>query len=121
VLHIRFYTDTHIPKQVAIQLRGKGIVVIRCEEVGLAEVDDETHLIYAAENELALITKDIGFMKRHFDWLSESKQHHGIFYCGDRNIAAVGKIVKSCALYNELIEQEAGTIANIANRFFDIS
>lgn len=38
---IRFYTDTHIAKQVAVQLQAKGIDAIRCEDVGMAEADAE--------------------------------------------------------------------------------
>lgn len=118
---LKFYTDTHIDKQVAVQLRQKGVDVVRCEEVGLAEADDETHLAYAAENSLALITKDEGFRLRHFNWLSEEKPHHGIFFCGDRQSAAVGKIVKACFAFAQLIEEDAGTLADIQNEFFDIT
>ena len=39
-MNVKFYTDAHIPKQVASQLRLRGIAVIRCEEIGLAEADD---------------------------------------------------------------------------------
>ena len=119
-MSIRFYTDTHIPKQVAIQLREKGVDVIRCEDVGLAEADDEEHLEYAAEHGLALITKDFGFRSRHFRWMEESKKHSGIFYCNDRNNSAIGKIVKECLLYVELIDEEAGTLVDIENQFFEI-
>lgn len=118
---LQFYTDTHIDKQVAVQLRQKGIDVVRCEEVGLAEVDDETHLKYAAEHQLALITKDEGFRLRHFDWLAAGNDHWGIFFCGDRHVAAIGKIVKACYAFAELIESEAGTLEDIQNEFFDIS
>jgi hypothetical protein len=34
---IKFYTDTHIAKAVAVQLRQKGVDIVRCEEVGMAE------------------------------------------------------------------------------------
>ena len=34
-MSIKFYTDTHIARQVAIQLRAKGIDVVRCEDVGM--------------------------------------------------------------------------------------
>lgn len=117
---LKFYTDAHIDKQVAIQLRNKGIDVIRCEEVGLAETDDETHLEYAAQNNLALITKDAGFRARHFLWLSQGKSHNGIFFCADRHIAAIGKIVNACYAYAQLVEEGAGTLDDIMNEFFDI-
>ena len=118
---LKFYTDTHIDKQVAIQLRQRGIEVIRCEEVGMAEADDEAHLVYATENQLALITKDAGFRARHFRWLNENKEHGGIFFCADRHIAAIGKIVNGCNAFYKLIEEGAGTLDDIKNEFFDIT
>lgn len=107
---LKFYTDTHIDKQIAIQLRQKGVDVIRCEEVSMAEADDEAHLNYAAQNRLALITKDAGFRLRHFRWLREGKNHCGIFFCADRHIAAIGKIVTVCYGYAQLIEESVGNL-----------
>lgn len=118
---LKFYTDTHIDKQVAIQLRQKGIEVVRCEEVGMATADDETHLEYAARNKLSLITKDADFRTKHFEWLSQGKGHYGIFFCADRRIAAIGTIVKACSAYSALLEQGAGTLDDIRNEFFDIT
>ena len=118
---LKFYTDTHIDKQIAIQLRQKGINVVRCEEVGMAEADDEAHLEYAAHNGLSLITKDAGFRTRHFYWLSQSKNHYGIFFCADRHTAAISKIVNVCSVYAQLIEEGAGSLDDIRNEFFDIT
>jgi predicted nuclease of predicted toxin-antitoxin system len=118
---LKFYTDTHIDKQVAIQLRAKGVDVVRCEEVNLAEADDETHLEYAAQHQLALITKDVGFRSSHFRWLSQGKIHQGIFFCADRHSAAIGKIVSACYTYAQLIEEGAGTLDDVQNEFFDIT
>jgi len=117
---LKFYTDTHIPKQVAIQLRAKGIEVVRCEDVDMAEADDEAHLEYAANNGFVLITKDEGFRARHFRWISEEKPHKGIFYCGERQTAAIGEIVSACTTYYEIIESGAGEVTEIENEFFDI-
>lgn len=114
---LKFYTDTHIDKQVAIQLRNRQIDVIRCEEVDMAEADDEAHLSYAADHNLALITKDAGFRTRHFNWVAQGKSHAGIFFCADRNIAATGKIVNSCYAYAELIENGVGELSDIQNEF----
>lgn len=36
---LKFYTDAHIDKQVAIQLPRSRIDVVRCEEAGMAEAD----------------------------------------------------------------------------------
>lgn len=58
---IHFYCDAHIPKQVAEQLRKHDIHVVRCQDVGLDDATDEQHLHYAAQNNLAIITKDDDF------------------------------------------------------------
>ncbi|MBL8164852.1 MAG: DUF5615 family PIN-like protein [Anaerolineae bacterium] len=62
---VKFYFDTHIPKAVAIQLRARGVIVIRCEEVGLAEVDDTEHLEYATAEGLTLVSHDRDFWDLH--------------------------------------------------------
>ena len=118
---LKFYTDTHIDKQVAIQLRQKGVDVVRCEEVEMAEAKDVSYLEYAAQHGLALITKDADFCSLHFEWLSQGKDHHGIFFCADRQSAAIGKIVNACTSYSQLIENGIGTLNDIRNEFFDIT
>lgn len=86
----------------------------------MATADDEAHLIYAREHQLCLVTKDAGFRARHFRWLEDGKSHYGIFYCKDRNIASIGKIVTTCYEFFQLIEAGAGTIDDIWNEFFEI-
>ena len=43
-MSLSFYLDTHVDKQVAIQLRQKGVQVIRCEDVEMATADDAWRL-----------------------------------------------------------------------------
>jgi len=115
-MSISFYTDTHIAKQVAIQLRRRGIEVIRCEEIGMAEAADPDHLRYAAQHGLSLITKDEDFLILHHQWLKSGQNHAGIFYCPIRFNPAIGKIVTACADYHALIDSGAGTLEDIRNR-----
>jgi hypothetical protein len=61
-----------------------------------------------------------GLPALHFRWLSEGKVHHGIFFCADRHIAAIGEIVNTCYAYYRLIEEGAGTLEDIQNEFFEI-
>ena len=109
-MNLRFYTDTHIAKQVAIQLRERGIDVVRCEEVGLAEASDEEHMEYAAQHGLSVITKDHHFLGFHAQWMAEGREHAGIFFSSKRAIPVIGEIVATCATYYELIEAGAGTV-----------
>ena len=116
---LKFYMDTHISKQVTIQLRQQGIDAIRCEEVGLSEADDETHLEYAANHQRILVTKDRGFRDRHFRWIAESKDHYGIFFFKGGHEASIGQIVNFCRENAELVEGGAGTADDFKNLFID--
>jgi hypothetical protein len=120
---LKFYTDKHIPKAVAIQLRTRGIDVVRCEEIGMGDAKDHEHLEYAAREERVLITRDEDFTRLNVEWQSTGKSHSGIFYCLStvQGKAAVGKIVMACGEYDELISSGAGSIAeDIANRITHI-
>lgn len=119
---LKFYTDTHIDKQVAIQLRKHGVDVVRCEEVGMAAASDQEHLEYAAKNGRALITKDDDFIQMHVQWQHEGKDHEGIFFCPYRDIPAVGLIVRECLYFYEAIEAGAGTIEDdIGNKLYYVT
>ena len=63
----KFYSDKHIPKAVAKQLRSRGVDIVRCEDVGLGDADDLTHLEYATREGCAVITNDTDFIRLHYD------------------------------------------------------
>lgn len=74
---IKFYTDTHIAKAVAVQARRRGVDIIRCEEVGMAEAKDAEHLEYATTESHVMISADEDFAILHAKWQASSKQHTG--------------------------------------------
>src|SRR5690606_3889694 len=80
-MSLTFFTDTHIAKQVAIQLNALGIDVLRCQDVGLEDASDEELLEYAVAHERAMLSKDDDFLTLHSQWQSAGRQHFGIFYC----------------------------------------
>lgn len=73
-----FYFDTHIAKAVAVQLRNKGVEVVRCEEVDMADASDEEHLDYATTHDLIIVSQDDDFLKLNAQWNLDSKFHSGI-------------------------------------------
>jgi len=113
---IKFYTDANIDKQVAIQLRQRGIEVIRCQDVGMENASDEEHFDYAIENQLSIITKDSDFRDLHYEYLNEGKQHFGIFLCSNCQVEATGRIVSGCLIYFQLIE----SLEDVINELFEI-
>jgi len=123
-MKLKFYTDTHIPKSVAVQLRKRGIVVVRCEDVGMAAAKDAEHLAYATEQQCVLITHDDDFTRIDAEWRAINRPHGGIVYCLPhvQGPQGVGKIVTVCAEYAILIDQGAGTYEDdIANRIIYVS
>jgi predicted nuclease of predicted toxin-antitoxin system len=121
---LKLYTDKHIPKAVATQLRKQGIDIVRCEDVGLGDVDDLTHLEFATHERRVVITRDADFTRLHAAWQSDGRKHAGIMFCSSdiQGESAVGKIVNLVMMYHELIEGGAGTVENdIANRLIFIS
>jgi hypothetical protein len=93
---MKLYADTHIPKQVAIQLRQIGIDIVRCEEVGLAEADDNEHWEYAKKEERCILTHDTDFLIRADIAWKDDETFFGVIY-GSRHLQGnVGLIVKFC-------------------------
>jgi len=40
---IKFYTDAHVAKAIARQLHSRGVDIVRCQDVGMADADDSEH------------------------------------------------------------------------------
>jgi predicted nuclease of predicted toxin-antitoxin system len=65
---------THIAKAAAVQLRAKGIEVVRCEEVGMADATDEEHLRYATDNGYIMVSQDADFPSLNSEWQCSAPQ-----------------------------------------------
>ncbi|KAB2863297.1 MAG: hypothetical protein F9K46_06035 [Anaerolineae bacterium] len=77
----KFYLDSHIDKEVAVQLRKKGVDVIHCAEVGMKDAKDPEHLTYATQIGYIMVTCDKGIRYQlHDQWQAEGKKHAGIIY-----------------------------------------
>ncbi|MBL8120321.1 MAG: DUF5615 family PIN-like protein [Anaerolineae bacterium] len=109
---LRYYMDTHIPKVVAFELRRRGIDVVRCEEIGLAEAADETHLQTAVEQERTLVSRDTDFVRLHADWLQLKRQHYGILFLKDylQGSDRIGSIVRILVEYHQLVKDGAASV-----------
>ena len=100
-----YFTDTHISVSATTQLRLKGLDVVRCEEVALAEASDETLLTYAADENRVLISCDRDFIDLHFQWLADERHHAGIIYLHpDRHCKHIGEIVRIVVYWHSVAE-----------------
>jgi predicted nuclease of predicted toxin-antitoxin system len=114
---LKFYTDTHIAKAVAVQLRNRGIDIIRCEEVDMADAKDIEHLEYATQEGRIIITNDEDFLALDAVWREQGKTHAGIMHCRAQGEIAIGIIVKKCIALHENIESGKGILeSDIVNQ-----
>jgi hypothetical protein len=120
-LRLKFYFDTHIPKAVAIQLRNRGIEVVRCEEVGLAEADDVEHLEYATAHDLTVVSHDLDFPNLHAEWSYQGLRHAGIVAFSRQFHGNIGKMVTDLHEWYRLIEEGAGTAEeDVYNKLIEV-
>ncbi len=122
-MSIRYYADTHIPKSVAVQLRQRGIDIVRCEDIGLQEASDKTHLEIAVSEQRTLISRDTDFLRLHVEWLKQGRKHYGILFLQDhlQGESSVGSIVRTLIAYYELVEGGAATVeADFVNQTYFI-
>jgi predicted nuclease of predicted toxin-antitoxin system len=118
---IRFYFDAQIPKQVAIQLRARGVDVLRCQEIGWDDKKDPEHLEYAASEKRMIVTADEDFERLHAQWQEEGKFHAGIAQVAHESQHAVGVMVKELWYLVEAIENEAASLEkDIYNQIYRI-
>ena len=120
---IRYYTDTHVPKAVALQVRQRGIDIVRCEELNLQDASDETHLERATQEQRTLISRDTDFLRLHLEWLKQERKHYGILFLQDhlQGEKSVGIIVNALVTYYELVEGGAATVeADFVNQIYFI-
>lgn len=102
-MSLSFFTDTHIAKQVAIQLRADGVEIVRCQDIGMEDATDSELLDYAIAHEHAMLTKDDDFLTLHSQLQTAGHNHFGIFYCPYRDRPVIGLIVAACREYHGLV------------------
>jgi predicted nuclease of predicted toxin-antitoxin system len=75
---LKFYFDTHIARVVAEQRRARGVDVVRCEEVGMAQASDKEHLEYATEQGRIMVSQDEDYARLDAYWRQAGRTHAGI-------------------------------------------
>lgn len=106
---LAFYFDTHIAKAAAVQLRARGVDVIRCEEVNMAEADDSAHLIYATQQARIMVSQDDDFLLLDKQWKLAGKTHAGIMRVPPnyQGAAQISFVVEQLLFYYEAEKADA--------------
>ena len=108
---IKFYTDSHIAKAIVVQLRNRGVDIVRCQDVGMSDADDEEHLEYSTGQGRSVITSDEDFLVLDAQWRSSGKSHAGIIYLPPDRKDAIGAIVAYMIFLHQAITAGAADLA----------
>lgn len=118
---VHYYFDTHVPKAAAEQLRKRGIEVLRCEEVGMANADDTDHLEFAASQRCTLVSHDRDFWTLHAEWLEQGLHHCGVVLFSRQFQGNIGKIVMELSELAHMIALGAGSLEeDVYNQIYEI-
>jgi predicted nuclease of predicted toxin-antitoxin system len=106
---IGFYFDEHMRRSVAKGLLERGYTVVMSVDVGMEGKDDDTeHLVYATDNDLAMVTFDQAFAGRTMS----RTDHVGLIYLTENMRDNIGKMIEVLAEFAELFdpEKDAGQV-----------
>jgi predicted nuclease of predicted toxin-antitoxin system len=102
---IKFFVDTHISNEAMGQVRNRGIEVVRCEAVGMADAEDSDLLAYAAENGYVMVSCDVDFEGLHYGYIDKGEHHCGILLLNQyQQCQNIGTIVRAMIEVYELAE-----------------
>jgi hypothetical protein len=77
----KLHLNEHISPSLAEQLRNHGFDVTSSQEAGLLSASDEEQLEFAASEQRAVVTFNIGdFTALHYQYESEGREHWGIVF-----------------------------------------
>jgi hypothetical protein len=97
---IKFYMDEHVPRAVTEGLRRRGVDVLRAQEAGLLEADDERHLAFALSEGRVLFTQGADFLRLH----AAGRPHAGIVYAPQQT--PIGAIVRGLMLIYDVLSPD---------------
>jgi hypothetical protein len=97
---ITFYMDEHVPRAVTEGLRGRGVDVLRAQEAGMLEAEDERHLALALHEGRVIFTQDVDFLRLH----AAGRPHAGIVYAPQGT--PIGAIVRGLMLVRDVLSAE---------------
>ena len=96
LLFIQIYTDEHVAPVLATLLRQRGYVAQSAQEAGMLGRDDEEHLAYAMQNNMAILTfngKDFDRLAR--EWVALGREHAGIVISPQLSRDRIGELLHS--------------------------
>lgn len=104
---VKFFTDVHIAREAAQQLRRRGIDIVHCGDVGMADEEDIDLFKYAIQDGRVMVSCDEDFERLHTRWQATSQEHTGILYFRMKDqCQSIGLIVREIIFLHEAADYE---------------
>ncbi len=97
---VRYYTDEHVVKAVAIGLRLRGVDVLTVPEAGLLGASDEEQLAFAFSEVRVIVTQDVDFLRL----AALGMPHAGLVYAPQTT--SVGQLVRTLMSIHSVMAAE---------------
>ena len=93
---LKFFTDENTVKAIAVELRNKGVDIVRNVKIGMMSDPDDELLDYAIKNNRIVITEDDDFLRHNKARLEAGLEHPGIFFLNPhvRGKKGIGTVVR---------------------------
>jgi len=92
--------DEHVPRAVTEGLRRRGVDVLRAQEAGMLEADDERHLAFALSQGRVIFIQDADFLRLH----AAGHLHAGIVSAPQQT--PIGAIVRGLMLIYDVLSSD---------------
>ncbi len=92
--------DEHVPRAVTEGLRRRGVDVLRAQEAGMLEAEDQQHLALALREGRVIFTQDADFLRLH----AAGHPHAGIAYAPQGT--PTGTIIRGLMLIHDVLSPE---------------
>jgi hypothetical protein len=94
---VTLFMDEHVPQQITIQLRRRGVDVRTVVEEGLSATPDGQILEHARMVGWILFTQDVRFRALAEDWQRQGRSFSGLLF-GHQQGGSIGQFVKNLEL-----------------------
>lgn len=96
---IKIYADENVERSIVFSLKERGFDIISVDMEGRKGLSDKEQLDFANENERAILTHDLDFVK-----ICEKEEHKGVLFIPKRRKPS--EITKRVVSILEVLDQE---------------
>jgi|ERR1043165_2795412 hypothetical protein len=97
--------DHHVKAAITSGLRKRGVDVVTCAEIGMAQADDEPILEHATQIGRAIFTLDEDFLALAREWRVQGREFAGVIFAQQMGIT-IGQAIRDVELIAKVLDPD---------------